>query len=976
MANEFKIKKGLIVTGASGGTVVDIQGSQGQLFSVTDDLSGSIFAVSDISGVPILDVNSSGLSTFDGLVSSKDISIKQTDDSGFDGGLTIERSANTQKVHIGMDGGAVNFNSPGGLSYKFRNNGTEKFTLDGSGNGTFVGITTAPTFKTSNLGIVINNQDIYSNEDYTGNDGSIRLNRLGYQGGQTKFRDVVIFDGKGVSVATFDGSSKAITMAGKATSLATAASDGSTTLTTKSYVDGLVTGVPVYKGTWAAGTTGVTSAAINGTTITLTAAPTETIAIGDVVTADGIIAATTVTAVASQTSVTVSATVVIANTITVTFSSEGGYPDLTLAAAKVLGNYYIVSTAGSAAPNGTSVEPDSWAVGDWCIFSDVTPGAGTDLWQRIDNSSVISGAGTGKTIPLWEGETNADSETLTDSPITVSGNNTTFAGNISTVGQVSIADATTYARLNLSGAQANGINYSLYTAIPGVSDSGFAIRRTSGGDSNVLSFDGSNNATFAGTGTFTGGGNTLMLKKGTGNAALTFAGTASDPEASALIEGIAGGGLKFYTSNGGTIGTPAWSSKLTIAAGGNAAFSGTVTAADLLTVNGDGHLFLGADGETPKIDMMYVDSASGAGWDTRIFTGRTDDLPNAQAFPTSTIAGGFGTQYQANSDGAFFGIIPYATGHYRPIINWGDDVADTPFSFQFNGSDIVTINYVGGITAPSFSGDHIGTINTATTGFTQTAGDDSTKIATTAYADAAAAAVPIGNYLPLTAGGTVPLTGELFITNAPGVNVSGAATDQYFLQGKRTGNSGNTFSVYDNNSTAYINSYQSMSFRANQHGGSGGAFGFFGGNVGINETAPAAFLDIQPSASSRKVTRIANDVTSTYFYNTQVDAILAWTCGSYYQAEVVITANQTNGGTTANLYIRGIWSNNHTSHHWDELEHIGSLPGSTFTMSVGQNGSTTNSGRLELDFNYGSGSFSQLNVRVTDFFGSHSYTIT
>ena len=69
MANEFKIKKGLIVTGASGGTVVDIQGSQGQLFSVTDNLSGSIFAVSDISGVPIFDVNSSGLSTFAGLVS-------------------------------------------------------------------------------------------------------------------------------------------------------------------------------------------------------------------------------------------------------------------------------------------------------------------------------------------------------------------------------------------------------------------------------------------------------------------------------------------------------------------------------------------------------------------------------------------------------------------------------------------------------------------------------------------------------------------------------------------------------------------------------------------------------------------------------------------------------------------------------------------------------------------------------------------
>ena len=68
MANEFIVRKGLIVEGASGGTVVDVQGSQGQLFSVTDDLSGSIFAVSDISGVPIFDINSSGVSYFDGNV--------------------------------------------------------------------------------------------------------------------------------------------------------------------------------------------------------------------------------------------------------------------------------------------------------------------------------------------------------------------------------------------------------------------------------------------------------------------------------------------------------------------------------------------------------------------------------------------------------------------------------------------------------------------------------------------------------------------------------------------------------------------------------------------------------------------------------------------------------------------------------------------------------------------------------------------
>ena len=39
------------------GSVLDVQGSQGQLFSITDDLSGDIFAVSDISGVPIMTVN-------------------------------------------------------------------------------------------------------------------------------------------------------------------------------------------------------------------------------------------------------------------------------------------------------------------------------------------------------------------------------------------------------------------------------------------------------------------------------------------------------------------------------------------------------------------------------------------------------------------------------------------------------------------------------------------------------------------------------------------------------------------------------------------------------------------------------------------------------------------------------------------------------------------------------------------------------
>jgi hypothetical protein len=45
----------LLVSG-SGSTIFEVIGSEGQLFSITDSLSGSLFAVSDVSGFPILEV--------------------------------------------------------------------------------------------------------------------------------------------------------------------------------------------------------------------------------------------------------------------------------------------------------------------------------------------------------------------------------------------------------------------------------------------------------------------------------------------------------------------------------------------------------------------------------------------------------------------------------------------------------------------------------------------------------------------------------------------------------------------------------------------------------------------------------------------------------------------------------------------------------------------------------------------------------
>ena len=242
MANEFKVKKGLIVDGVN--TVLDIQGTSGQLFSVTDSLTGDLFSVSDISGIPIFNVNSSGVVSVDGSL--------RLDDSN--------------KIQLGDS-----------QDLELYHDGTHSYISD---NGT----------------------------------GELRFNA----NGATRFKI-------GSDVASLTGTDFAIA-AGR-----------------KLYLDGQ-------------------------------------------------------------------------------------------------SNTYITESSAD-------------------------------------------------TVKFFVG--GQISLTLTD--------NAAFAGNISTLGQVSIADATTYARLNLSGAQANGISYSLYTAIPGVSNSGFTIRRTSGGDSNVLSFDGSNNATFVGT---------------------------------------------------------------------------------------------------------------------------------------------------------------------------------------------------------------------------------------------------------------------------------------------------------------------------------------------------------------------------------------------------------------------------------------------------------------------------------------------
>lgn len=72
------------------------------------------------------------------------------------------------------------------------------------------------------------------------------------------------------------------------------------------------------------------------------------------------------------------------------------------------GDFYIVSVAGTTNLGGIT----DWEVGDWAI---AVVSGGVTTWQKIDNSSVLTGQGTGTKIAKWDGA--GTSVTLTDSAI-------------------------------------------------------------------------------------------------------------------------------------------------------------------------------------------------------------------------------------------------------------------------------------------------------------------------------------------------------------------------------------------------------------------------------------------------------------------------------------------------------------------------------------------------------------------------------
>ena len=137
----------------------------------------------------------------------------------------------------------------------------------------------------------------------------------------------------------------------QAFSAATSSGDASSTLTTKGYVDGLITGATIYRGTWQAGisatSTGTTS---SSTTLTVSAAILDAagntpVLVGAVVTGAGITGTVKVASVTSSTVYELD-TAISATATAYIFSPIYGAPDLS-GVTQTSGYYYICSEAGS-----------------------------------------------------------------------------------------------------------------------------------------------------------------------------------------------------------------------------------------------------------------------------------------------------------------------------------------------------------------------------------------------------------------------------------------------------------------------------------------------------------------------------------------------------------------------------------------------------------------------------------------------------
>jgi hypothetical protein len=161
MANELKVSKGLIVAG-SGSTVASIQGSTGQLFSVTDISTGSVFTVKDYSGLSIFEIYpsaSTNNNTYTILSSSIAIQTPRATSASFQG--TEAYGGNIFKIIPSTNNDfTLAFNGTGNTRIKHSVSTGGTISNPGTGNSSSIDISaTSMSFSTSNItfgNIIIN----------------------------------------------------------------------------------------------------------------------------------------------------------------------------------------------------------------------------------------------------------------------------------------------------------------------------------------------------------------------------------------------------------------------------------------------------------------------------------------------------------------------------------------------------------------------------------------------------------------------------------------------------------------------------------------------------------------------------------------------------------------------------------------------------------------------------------------------------
>ena len=172
-----------------------------------------------------------------------------------------------------------------------------------------------------------------------------------------------------------------------------------------------------------------------------------------------------------------------------TWNASTNTPTLT-SGSGTTGHFYIVSTDGSTNLDGIT----DWKVGDWAVF--VEQGA-SDQWEKVDNSSVLDGSGTGQKVTNGHGS--GTSNTLTNAPITFSGNNSTFAGDVTATANYSAGNSKIiYKAQRSGGAVAGDWSYDDATTDMSLGTSTAHSFSLKTGNTRALTLDSSQNATFAG----------------------------------------------------------------------------------------------------------------------------------------------------------------------------------------------------------------------------------------------------------------------------------------------------------------------------------------------------------------------------------------------------------------------------------------------------------------------------------------------